>query len=282
MKTPPVYNGLADLVNHYDHFIVDVWGVLHDGQKAYPGAIDGMEYLKKRGKNVLLLSNSPNRSARVVEKVLTPIGIHPKNYDYILTSGEAAHDYMRQHHSGQRVYTFWDAEMPTALDNLDVKRVFDIKQADFMFGSLMPYESVAETYSAVLAEGFARRLPFICANPDRVVGHGDSLHLCVGSLAEAYEKMGGIVVWVGKPYLPVYDRAWEMLGKPDKSKIIAIGDGLITDVGGASTFGCDVIWNVMGIHWDEISTNNMIDREKIAHVLKDQPRPTGLMHGFKV
>lgn len=282
MIIPPIYKGLSDIAQKYDHFIIDVWGVLHDGQNAYAGAANAMKFLIDSGKQVLLLSNSPNRASRVMEKVLTPIGIERGYYHHLLTSGESAHDYMQAHHAGQKVYTFWDDENPTALDNLDVTRVFDIKDADFIFGSLLPYESMTNPYLDVLTQGISRKLPFVCGNPDRVVGHGDGLHLCVGTLAEVYEQNGGEVIWIGKPYLPIYERAWEMLGKPDKSKILAIGDGLITDVGGANTFGCDVIWNVVGIHWDELQTGGSIDPAKVITVTKDRPTPTGLLHGFAI
>jgi HAD superfamily hydrolase (TIGR01459 family) len=133
----------------------------------------------------------------------------------------------------------------------------------------------------VLADAFARNMTIICGNPDRVVGHGDSLHLCVGALAEAYERMGGPVVWFGKPYKPIYEQAWEMTGKPDIAKILAIGDSLLTDVGGAVNFGCDVVWNVEGIHWDELQTRQKIDSGKVKIALEGNPRPTALMHGFK-
>ncbi|MBU6234419.1 MAG: TIGR01459 family HAD-type hydrolase [Alphaproteobacteria bacterium] len=281
----PIHDGLSGIADRYDHFIIDVWGVLHDGVKAYQGAADAMRFLADKGKQNLLLSNSPNRSSRVVEKVIGPIGIPHDTYKHILTSGEAAWAHMRTHHAGQKVYTFWDDENPTALDNLGVTRVYDVREADFIYGSLVPYDAVELQYADVLAIALAHKIPFVCGNPDRVVGHGDSLHLCVGTLAEWYEKNGGAVTWIGKPYRPIYDQAWEMLGKPDKSRILAIGDSLVTDVAGASTFGCDVLWNVTGIHWEELKSDhaaNTIDPAKVTVAVKGHARPTGLLHGFRV
>lgn len=282
MSALPVFAGLGDFADRYDHFIVDIWGVLHDGNHAYPGAVEAMRYLQSRGKQVLLLSNSPNRSQRVVQKVLGPIGIPADTYQHIITSGEAAHHHMAEHHAGQKVYTFWDDEIPTALEDLDVERVYDIDQADFIYASLVPYNSVAQTYAPALEQALRRNLTIVCGNPDRVVINSGGLHLCVGTLADTYEKQGGKVVWFGKPYRPIYEWAHELLGKPDPQKIIAIGDGLLTDVGGATNFGCDVVWNVEGIHWDEVATNDRIDQKKLDHVLKDHAWPTALMHGFKV
>lgn len=285
MKTPPIYDGLSQIAGRYDHFIIDVWGVLHDGINAYAGAANAMKWLKAEGKQTLLLSNSPNRKSRVVEKVVTPIGIPPSDYDHILTSGEAAWAHMRENHVGQKVYTFWDDEKPTALEDLDCTRVYDVREADFMYGALVPYDAMFSQYVDVLSLALERRIPFVCGNPDRVVGHGDSLHLCVGSLAEWYEKQGGPVIWIGKPYRPVYDQAWAMLGKPDKSKIIAIGDSLVTDVAGARTFGCDVLWNVTGIHWEELKAEhaeNRIDPARVAKAVEGHAVPTGLLHGFTI
>lgn len=286
MTIPPIYASLADIAPDYDHFIIDVWGVLHDGVKAYKGAAEAMDYLKASGKQCLLLSNSPNRASRVVEKVIGPIGINHASYDHILTSGEAAWAHLRTHHKGQKVYTFWDDENPTALENLDnVTRVYDVREADFIYGSLVPYDAVELQYADVLAIALAHKIPFVCGNPDRVVGHGDGLHLCVGTLAEWYEKNGGNVIWIGKPYRPIYDQAWDMLGKPDKSKILAIGDSLVTDVAGAAGFGCDVLWNVTGIHWEELRSDHAvhkIDPEKVTAAIKGHATPTGLLHGFTV
>ena len=285
LSIPPVYEGLADIARHYDHFIIDVWGVLHDGIKAYQGAAEAMQHLKSQGKQCLLLSNSPNRSARVLEKVIRPIGIPDGTYAHILTSGEAAHAHMKTNFKGRKVYTFWDDEPATALENTETMRVYDINEADFIYGSLLPYDAVESSYADTIAVALARNLPFVCGNPDRVVGHGDTLHLCVGTLAEHYEKMGGHVTWIGKPYTPVYNQAWEMLGKPDKSRILAIGDSLVTDVAGAAAFGCDVLWNVTGIHWEELKSDHAesnIDPQKAALAIKGHPQPTGLLHGFTI
>ncbi|NBX65963.1 MAG: TIGR01459 family HAD-type hydrolase [Proteobacteria bacterium] len=285
MSIPPVYDGLSGIADRYDHFIIDVWGVLHDGINAYSGAAEAMRWLKSQNKQTLLLSNSPNRKARVVEKVVTPIGIPPSDYNHILTSGEAAWAYMREHHTGQKVYTFWDDEKPSALENLDCPRVYDVHEAGFMYGALVPYDAVFEHYESVLQKALKRQIPFVCGNPDRVVGHGDRLHLCAGTLAEWYENQGGHVIWIGKPYRPVYDQAWDMLGRPDKSKILAIGDSLVTDVAGAINFGCDVLWNVTGIHWEELKSEhaeNRIDPARVNAAIEGHARPTGLLHGFVV
>jgi HAD superfamily hydrolase (TIGR01459 family) len=280
--SPRLFKGIGDFADAYDYFILDVWGVLYDGRGGYPGVPDVMRFLKDAGKQALILSNSPKRAARLTEKVITAIGITPDTYRAVVTSGEASHHYIDIHHKGARVYTFMPEEENTALEGLDITRVGRIEDADVIYGSLVPINARVNDYAGVLASARARNLTFVCGNPDRVVGHGDDLVLCAGSLAEAYERLGGKVVWIGKPYAPIYEQAWEILGKPNKSKMVAIGDSLVTDIAGAANFGCDVVWNVEGIHWDELTTNGNIDNAKVSLILANQPRPAGLLHGFAI
>lgn len=280
-ENPPYLSGMRAVMDEYDAFILDIWGVLHDGVDAYPHAADTLAALKAAGKQVLLLSNSPQRAHTVATRKLGPMGLHADLYDFILTSGEAAHTYMQAHHQGQKVYCFWPEEQPTALDGLDIRRVHSMHEADFIYGSLLPYDSHISMYEHVLTEALALKLPLVCGNPDRIVGHGDALHLCVGSLAERYEAMGGSVIWIGKPYLPVYDLAYDLLGRPDKKRILAVGDSLVTDVAGARGFGCDVLWNLEGIHWDDVKGGGaQLDPARLSAALVGHAVPTGLIHGF--
>lgn len=284
--TPPLINGLRDVIHQYDVFFLDVWGVLYDGFKPYDGVIEALEYLKKNDKTILLLSNSPCASPQVARDKMTPMGITPAHYDIFLTSGDISQEYMQQNHQGQKVYTFWDDENPSALENTNTTRVMDVREADFIYASLLPRPTPnINVYKDVLALAYERDLPFVCGNPDRVVGYGGDIYYCVGTLAEIYESMGGTVIWYGKPYIDVYNRAWDMVGKPDKSRILAIGDSLITDVAGATNFGCDVLWNVTGIHWEELQQQNASDKIDFARVqtaLNGHSIPTGLLQGFKV
>jgi len=284
-KTLPIYDGLAPLLDRYDHFILDIWGVLHDGMAPYPGVVECLQTLQARGKQVLLLSNSPRSNSDVAGSKLTPMGLVPSLYNHMLTSGEASRHYIADHHPGQKVYTFWDQEEPSAFDGVDLTRVYDVTQADFMFGSLIPGNMTMLDYEDLLQRALARNIPFVCGNPDRVVGHGDEIFMCVGTLAEWYENRGGRVIWIGKPYQPVYDQAHEMMGRPDKARMLAIGDSLLTDVGGATGFGIDVLWNVTGIHWEELKMEHApesIDPTRIEAALKGHAQPTALLHGLRM
>jgi len=280
---PPLYAGLSAVSDHYDAFILDIWGVLHDGIEAYPQAASTLLRLQEAGKQVVLLSNSPSRAARVSERTLAPMGLPRHLYTDIMTSGEAAHALMARDWHGARIYCVWPEEQPSALEGLVFDRVYDVAEADVMFGALVPYDATLTDYMPVLQQACEKGLPFVCGNPDRVVGHGSQLHLCIGSLAEYYEGLGGRVIWVGKPYIPVYKLAHEMIGRPDKRKICAVGDSLVTDVQGAHAFGCDVLWNMVGIHWDEVrdlAHPSRLSAPRLLEAIGVGPVPTGLLHGF--
>ncbi|HEY8964572.1 MAG TPA: TIGR01459 family HAD-type hydrolase [Alphaproteobacteria bacterium] len=282
---PPVIDGLSEIVDRYDHFFLDVWGVLHDGLKPYPDTIATLKWLQDKGKNVLLLSNSPCLSSEIgaPDGKVGKMGLVPPLYNHFLTSGDASHDHMKVHHDGQKVYVFWPDEDVSAFYGLNLTRVTDVREADFIYASLLRLGSAFIEYEDVLNLALEYKIPLVCGNPDRVVGVGTLMNLCVGTLAEWYENHGGNVIWFGKPYPALYERAWEMVGKPSKSKILAIGDSLVTDVAGATNFGIDVLWNVTGIHWEELKADHAatrIDPTRVQTAMKGHAIPTGLLHGF--
>lgn len=285
---PPVIDGLAQIIDRYDHFFLDVWGVLHDGIEPYDGVIDALKALQAKNKTVLLLSNSPCLSPEIADPKhgkVGKMGLVPPLYNYFLTSGDASHQHMKTHHDGQKVYAFWDDEDVSAFNGLNLERVHDVREADFIYASLLKPGTVFMDYEDVLSIALSHKIPFVCGNPDRVVGFGKGMNLCVGTLAEWYENQGGAVTWFGKPYPALYQQAWEMIGKPDPASILAIGDSLITDVAGATGFGIDVLWNVTGIHWEELKQDHAatrIDPARVNLALKNHAIPTGLLHGFQL
>lgn len=283
---PRLIDGIGGLASDYDGFILDIWGVLHDGLHPYEGVIDGLNRLKAAGKEILLLSNSPNRAEEVSGGKLREMGfVQGVHYDHIVTSGEATWQAMAAY-EGQSAYVFWPEETPTALEGRNIQVVHDIALADFILGSLFPAGAQAEDYAQILMDARGRNLPFICANPDKVVNIGPDLHICAGALADMYEEMGGKVVWFGKPHAPVYEQAFgQFQTVSDKSRLLAVGDSLRTDVTGANNFGIDVLWNVVGIHWEELRGSNTqggIDSGALDRTLNRYGvRPLALLHGLK-
>lgn len=277
----PVLSGIEDISDKYDAYIFDIWGVLHDGLRPYDGVIECLHALKSRDKSVLLLSNSPNRGDVVVANTLTPMGITPDLFDHIVTSGDSTFDAMTKH-AGQNVYCFYDHEQPTSLVGAPVTRVYDVDDADIGLISHLPWDVTEHDYDDVLRRCLDKNMTVICANPDKIVGVGNATHICAGAIADIYETMGGTVSWHGKPHAPVYDRAFALLGQPDKSRVLAVGDSLRTDVTGATNYGIDVLWNAVGIHWDEITDGGLINQARIADATSDLPqKPTAILHGLQ-
>ena len=221
-----ILNGLAPIADDYDHYIFDIWGVLHNGVRLYNGTIPCLEELKARGKQVLLLSNSPERSERVSEQ-LDYMGLGRHLYDHIITSGESSYHSLEQY-TGQSIYCFEDHDEPQGLGELNLKQVSSPNEADIAIMYDLRHNDV-EPYREPLSQCLDQGLKVICANPDRIVDVGGQMVMCAGTLADLYEDMGGQVEWHGKPHSPVYEWAYELLGRPDKSKILAIGDSIRTD-----------------------------------------------------
>ena len=247
-------HGIGEIADAYDGFILDVWGVLHDGLKPFPGVLDALARLKERGKRSVVLSNAPRRAGPVANR-LTEIGIPPALYDHIHTSGEETWQRLKRrddpfHASLGRVcYLFAPPRDNGVMDGLDLERVHDVTQAEFIFNT-GPWgwdEDVAR-YEETLQGARQRNLPMVCANPDLVVHHQGRRAICAGAIAQRYEALGGTVRWHGKPFAAVYRQAMSLLGIDDPRRILAIGDSLRTDIAGANGAGIDSVLVAGGIH----------------------------------
>jgi len=243
------FEGVSEFSELYNGFIIDLWGVLHDGREPYPAAIETLAKLKKQGKQILLLSNAPRRAKRAEEK-LTEMGFLRKSYDHILTSGEATFEYfLSSSEYGERYYHMGpekDAELIEEIARY--KRVNKPEEADFVLTTGFDYdESILDEKLPDIKECLKYNLPLICTNPDKIIVRqtGEKM-LCAGVIAEEYEKSGGKVRSFGKPYDYVYKRALELL-KTEKNKTIVIGDNLHTDIKGAKDNSIDSVLVIGGI-----------------------------------
>jgi HAD superfamily hydrolase (TIGR01459 family) len=253
----PLLPGIGGIIDNYDGVILDVWGVLHDGAKPFPGVIDTLQRLKARGKSTLVLSNAPRRAVPVSHR-LADIGIARDLYDHIHTSGEETWQHLTRRDEpfyraiGSACYMIAPDRDSDVMLGLDLERVRDIEQASFVF-NVGPWgwdEDVAR-YEDMLQAMLRRKLPMVCANPDIVVHHLGRRAICAGAIAQRYEQLGGIVRWHGKPYADVYKTALTQLGIPDPKRILAIGDSLRTDIAGANGAGIDAVVVAGGIHYEE-------------------------------
>lgn len=235
--------GVDPLLDRYDAFLIDQFGTLHDGVRAYPGAAAALERMRAAGRRVVLLSNS-GRPAGPNARRLAAMGIGPAGYDLLLTSGEIA---ARLIEAGRLpvargVSRCLLLERPgegSVLDRVPFRAV-EADQAELVLiagseGDRLPLD----WYEELLAPLARRGVPALCLNPDRLMLTGQGLAFSAGRIAEAYAALGGAVTWIGKPHPSVYQAALEALGTPDPARVAGIGDSLEHDIAGARAAGCD-------------------------------------------
>jgi HAD superfamily hydrolase (TIGR01459 family) len=274
-------DGIAEISAGYDGFILDIWGVLHDGVRPYPGVVDALEHLGKAGKSVSLLSNAPARASFIAAR-LSQIGIAPQLYGAIVSSGEEAwqamHDRTDKFHAGlgRRCLVLGPA-YGGVTDGLGLTLVDRPVDADFIL-NVGPdvADDVATSLRPLLREAVQRRLPMLCANPDLHVVVGTKLIVCAGQVAKIYESFGGTVRWHGKPFASVYSTSLDTLGIADRARVLAVGDSLRTDIAGANGAGIDSLLLAGGIHAGDFGwqPGRTLDQSRITNFIGDGPRPT--------
>jgi HAD superfamily hydrolase (TIGR01459 family) len=258
VSAPVAIDGIGEIADRYDGVIFDLWGVVHNGVEALPGAINAMARLRAAGKRIALLSNAPRRSSVVVDHLST-LHIMPEQYDAIMTSGEDVwrHIFVRSdpwyRALGRKCLHIGTERDRDMFVGLDLLRTDDVADAEFLLntGPAAIGDDI-EAYSGVLEAARARHLPMICANPDLVVMRGDKLEICAGAIAMRYEALGGSVRSHGKPDSSVYLRCLEMLDLADLSRVLMVGDSFRTDVCGANRTGIDSLFVAGGIHGAEL------------------------------
>src|SRR5689334_8790723 len=249
--------GLRELAPRYDGFILDLWGVIHDGVAPIPGAIECLRSLIDAGKRIVLLSNAPRRADDVVRRIMG-IGVPAGIYHHVMSSGEEAWQHLKRRDDpfyaalGHRCLHIGSERDLEIRDGLDLEYVDAAAEAQFILNTgPAGWDDRIEDYEPLLRKAIGRDLPMVCANPDLVVMRGMTLHLCAGALAKWYEEAGGRVRWHGKPYRSVYDTCFGLLSITDRSRILAIGDSLRTDIAGAAAAGLDSVLIAGGIHAEE-------------------------------
>lgn len=277
-------DNLTDLDDKYDVILSDVWGVLHNGVSAYKEAATALAGMREAGKTVILITNSPRRKQGVVAQLET-LGITSDSYDEVVTSGELTRRLIEK--APKKVFFLGPDRDLQLLDGLDVERVDkDATEAIVCTGFFDDEVEKPEDYQDILTEFVAKNLPFICANPDLIVERGERMIPCAGAIAAYYKKLGGEVFVAGKPHSPMYQTALEVAknlrGDVDPSRVIAIGDGMPTDVRGAVNYGLDLIFVAHGIHINQYADGVSIDDFRLAGFLaKEGVRPNYWMEWVK-
>lgn len=252
-------DGFAEIAGEYGGFILDLWGVIHDGVNPIPGAPECLLRLHEAGKPAVLLSNAPRR-ATVIARQLDKMGIPGDHYAGIMTSGEASHLMLRDRPDawyealGDRMFYIGPKRDLTLIEGLALTVADSPEDASFVLITGPDQQTDpahADAYDPVLARCAARQLPMICANPDLEVILGGVRVLCAGALALRYLEMGGDARLLGKPDPEIYRPILDMLDEP-KRRVLAVGDALRTDIAGAAAFGVDSCWVLGGLHGEHL------------------------------
>lgn len=261
---------LDALTDNYSVILSDVWGVVHNGVRSSAGACAALARARAKGLAVILITNSP-RPRKDVAAQLVALGVPEGTYDGMVTSGDVTRDLIAA--GPRRIFHLGPDRDRTIYEGLDVEAVEEF-DADAVVCTGF-FDDEAETpddYSEMLRRLRSRDLPFICANPDIVVERGDALIWCAGALARDYAQLGGRTLIAGKPHRPIYDAALKMaagmLGRGvEASGVLAIGDGVMTDVKGADQAGIDVLYVSAGIHAREYGETHEPNLERLAAFL---------------
>ena len=248
------FPGIAALAREFDGFIVDQWGILHDGTRPYPGAIECLEQLRRAGKHIVVLSNSGRREADNI-RFMAGMGFDQRLFDRFVSAGEDARAAIERRvqpfHArlGRRYFAFTRDDNVSLLEGLALERVTYVDDADFLMviGIDSPRLGIAD-YEPLLAAGAARHLPMICANPDLVRVSPEGLVDAPGLLAQRYEQLGGEVFHHGKPHPAIYESCLGALSGCARDKVVTVGDSIEHDVLGASRAGLRSAFVAGGIH----------------------------------
>ncbi|OAM76490.1 TIGR01459 family HAD-type hydrolase [Devosia elaeis] len=272
MTSPlPTISGLSDLSGRYDAVLSDVWGVIHNGVAAFPEAVEALQKFRQGGGRVVLITNAPRPSGPIVA-MLDRLGVPRDAYDAIVSSGDATR-VMIEKYRGKAIHHVGPATEDDALyEGLDVRRTGAEEAEVVVVTDLDTDDDTPEMYRERARLWLSRKLPMICANPDRVVEHGDKIIYCGGALGDLYSAMGGMVHMAGKPYQPIYEEAYRLAeeaagGNLDKARVLAIGDSVRTDATGAAQFGIDLLFITGSIHAAELDAFGKPDPQAIADLI---------------
>lgn len=253
-KNSPLITGLSQIIDRYDGFILDLWGCIHNGVEPFPGVLDALKRARVAGKKLLVVSNAPRRATSVADS-MAKLGVDPTLVDDILSSGEATWQALVDRDDpwhaalGRRGLHIGPDRDIGLFAGSGVERVSDPAAADFVLatGPLDDSFGLAE-HEGLLQACRKRGLKLLCANPDLDVIRGATRLICSGTLAARYREIGGDTREHGKPQPAIYDRAMQMIGIADRTRVAAVGDSFRTDIAGARGAGIDAVFIPGGIH----------------------------------
>ena len=240
-------NGLKSIVGNYDIFYIDLWGVIHNGVTLHKNAIEALEEITKARKQYVLLTNAPRPNSSV-NFFLEKMGMNKEIREKVYSSGEASLSYLKKNFLNEKFFHLGPSRDFDLFLDFKKNKTGDIKESSYLLCTGL-FEDQGENlnyYKELFKENINKKM--ICTNPDLIVDKGKKRELCAGSVALVFEKMGGEVVYFGKPFPAVYNQS---INNKDK-KILSIGDNLNTDIKGANLLNYDSLLISNGIHKDEI------------------------------
>ena len=242
-------NHLSDIYKNYNTFVIDLWGVVHNGVTLNSKAIEAIEQLKKNSKKIVFLSNAPRPSSKVVDFLLK-MKMDRKYLSNVMTSGEAAMYAINNNRFGKTFYHLGPPRDTSVFESVKENKT-DLEKCEFILctGLFDNHKNDLNYYKNFLKKHVSKKL--VCTNPDLTVHKGDVEELCAGSVAKVFEELGGEVVYFGKPYKEVYKMCFDT-----NEKVLAIGDNLRTDIKGANNLNIDCIFISNGVHRDEYKDNS--------------------------
>lgn len=252
-------NKIDDIIDRYEAVICDIWGVLHNGVSIYHDAISALRRVRAKGKRVILLTNAPKRSD-IIQARFKKMGVPDIFWDDTVTSGDTIAYYLSQNAQDKAIF-HWGTSDDMGIFADNTYNLTSLDKADMIVctGLIDSLTEISVREAAMLTQAADRNLPFICANPDKSVKVGDSFQLCAGALADIYLNLGQMPEFFGKPYPIVYHYCLKILeklsGQPvHQSDILAIGDGLYTDIKGAQNANIDCLMILNGLHQELFTT----------------------------
>ena len=263
--------GIEEVINNYEAFLIDLWGVVHNGVKLFPNILKLLQKIKEHNKEVIFITNAPRRS-NVIKDQLKLFGIKYSIYKDVISSGEISYRRIKTltRNSSKKLFCYHigPSRDNNLVDTLDLTITKEVSKTDFILNT-GPWgdNDVLENYTKILDNLRKRKLPMICSNPDKVVIRDENFMICAGLLAEYYENIGGLVEYFGKPLPLIYDVCFERLRTKNKKKILVIGDSLENDIKGANMQGLDSILVTSGIHRGVNNNNMNIDIKKLDDLM---------------
>ena len=244
--------GFSSIVDKYQLFYVDLWGVVHNGLSLHQEAINVLNKIAQKNKDYILLTNAP-RPNNVVKSFLEKLGMKKEIRDHVFTSGEAALNYLKNNMLDKIFFHVGPSRDFDLFKDFEKNKSNTLEKCDYILctGLFEDHDEDLKFYKNLFEKKLEKKM--ICTNPDLIVNRGNKRELCAGSVAMVYEKMGGEVIYFGKPYPEVYNQSIDNKNK----KILSIGDNLNTDIKGANLLNFDSLIISNGIHKDEIKKNGI-------------------------